>query len=778
MVAMAWAVACSAEPAPSDPDTGPRIDAGIDAGTRCRTDAECSDGTFCNGAERCMGDGGGDSRGCAPAAAASPCSAGQVCDETMDRCTTTCPDADGDGHTSMGCGGDDCDDTDGHRFPGNLEVCALDATTGMRVDATHDEDCNAMTFANATSGDGDHDGDGYVDTACLNRDVNGNTFRGNDCADLAPVVPPLPFTMAVAPENVHPAEGESCNGVDDDCTGGPDDGLTVLTYYPDCDGDLFGDASATGVPGCDPIVLAPCMGHAPVLDATDCDDAAATRHPGLTDVCDGVDNDCNAVVDDATSADASCTTMFPTPAHGTVRCGMAGTCVVGCAMGYGNCDGGLGNGCEANLQTDPLHCGSCPRACGAASACTSGGCEGAITIDAGPAHTCVLYASGRAACWGRNNEGQLGDGTRTDRSTPVAVVAPVGGVVQSFTYIEAGGLRTENGTTLNDRSATCAGTSTSIYCWGRGNEGQLGNAGTASSSAPVLVSAIPVTTPFDAGPPTLLAVSVGGTHALAYQSVRRGFGPPRFMHHAWGNNASGQLGSAPPPMTSSVPISTDSAWTLGIAAGPSHTCWMPDIGGTPQCFGSNTYGEAPASVTVPMSMGYGQDLTAGGIAGSGTSASGWAQTSSAFTCVALPVTGGGGGFAYCWGANGQGQLGNGGTAGALVAGLTDLASSGFTGTPHVIAAGGRHACAVRATGRVVCWGHNLYGQLGNGTTTDSNRPVNVMGVTTAVSVATGAEHSCAVLADGTARCWGRNDHGQLGNGTTTDSATPVVVMGL
>lgn len=81
-------------------------------------------------------------------------------------------------------------------------------------------------------------------------------------------------------------------------------------------------------------------------------------------------------------------------------------------------------------------------------------------------------------------------------------------------------------------------------------------------------------------------------------------------------------------------------------------------------------------------------------------------------------------------------------------------------------------------GTVKCWGRNGAGQLGNGMTMDSARPVQVMGLTTARSVSAGYEHACAVLADGTARCWGLNSTGQLGNGTMMNSLTPVTVMGL
>lgn len=94
-----------------------------------------------------------------------------------------------------------------------------------------------------------------------------------------------------------------------------------------------------------------------------------------------------------------------------------------------------------------------------------------------------------------------------------------------------------------------------------------------------------------------------------------------------------------------------------------------------------------------------------------------------------------------------------------------------------ISAGTNSACGVSTAGAAYCWGDNGYGELGDGTTTPSPRPVAVVGSLTFASVSTGAVFACGVTTQGAAYCWGLNNRGQLGNATTTNSATPVPVAG-
>lgn len=136
------------------------------------------------------------------------------------------------------------------------------------------------------------------------------------------------------------------------------------------------------------------------------------------------------------------------------------------------------------------------------------------------------------------------------------------------------------------------------------------------------------------------------------------------------------------------------------------------------------------------------------------------------------------GAAKCWGYQSMGELGNNGGGSSLtpvdVVGLT----SDVTDIDTSDIGYGGFTCAVH-NGAAKCWGNNSNGQLGNGTTTVSPVPVTVSGLSSGVvSIAVGENHACAALSDGTVKCWGNNAQGQFGDGTTTSSTVPVTVSGI
>lgn len=241
---------------------------GAPAAQLCSEDEDCDNGLFCDGVEKCSPQAqAADSKGCVQGEAIE-CEAEpdclSECSEVAADCVVTAVDRDRDGHGSSQCAaspGDDCDDEDALRFPGNLEICD---------NAGHDEDCDPKTF-----GGDDFDQDGEVDVRCCNVDPKGGSNCGLDCDDLR--------------RNVGPGNSEVCDGFDNDCDGAIDEGVTVVGYV-DADFDLVGDLAAAApiCPGA--------SGYSTVPG--DCDDANPQRSPLYPESCDGIDNDCDGEVDE------------------------------------------------------------------------------------------------------------------------------------------------------------------------------------------------------------------------------------------------------------------------------------------------------------------------------------------------------------------------------------------------------------------------------------------------------------------------------------------------
>lgn len=221
--------------------------------------------------------------------------------------------------------------------------------------------------------------------------------------------------------------------------------------------------------------------------------------------------------------------------------------------------------------------------------------------------------------------------------------------------------------------------------------------------------------------------------------------------------ASGCCEKVPPPP---LPILQPGA---ALSAGGNHTCAIVTGGGL-KCWGSNGSGKLGDNTMTDRK-------TATKVSGlvSGVSAVGCGDI---HTCAMLAT-----GEVRCWGGNTLGQLGTGDNFNTTL--KVPNTVSGLSADALALAVGKDFSCAIVTGGGVKCWGDNAYGQLGDGTTLDSDVPVDVIGLAQPAKViAAGTQHVCALLGDGSMACWGANDRGQLGDGSTDHQTTPVTVANL
>jgi alpha-tubulin suppressor-like RCC1 family protein len=377
--------------------------------------------------------------------------------------------------------------------------------------------------------------------------------------------------------------------------------------------------------------------------------------------------------------------------------------------------------------------------------------SGVAVVSAGDTHTCAVTTDGGVKCWGANSYGQLGNGTTTESSTPVDVTGLTSGVAA----VSAGGRH------------TCAVTTGGgVKCWGLNDFGQLGNSTTADSSTPVDVTGL------TGG---VAAVSAGGGYlAIDYTCALTTGGGVK----CWGSNNHGQLGNGGTSASSTpVDVTGLSSGVAAVSAGGAQACALTAGGGV-KCWGSNSFGQLGNGTTTNSSTPV--DVT-GLTSGVAAVSAGWGQT-----CA---VTAGGG--AKCWGANDYGQLGN-GVAGPEVCGTHDCSRTaidvtGLTSGVTAVGVGLQHTCAITTGGGVKCWGDNSYGELGSGETGPgycllnycSRAPLDVTGLNSGVAaVSAGTRRTCGLVIGNALKCWGFNLSGQLGNGTTVHSDTPADVIGL
>ncbi|WP_177204667.1 RCC1 domain-containing protein [Hymenobacter arizonensis] len=368
-------------------------------------------------------------------------------------------------------------------------------------------------------------------------------------------------------------------------------------------------------------------------------------------------------------------------------------------------------------------------------------------LAASTSHSATIKPDGSLWTWGINYEGQLGNGTTRHSSTPVQVTTQ--DPITRWTQVATGTSHT-----------LAVATDGRLYAWGSNAVGQLGDGSNESHARPVAVAL-----PSAFANTSWKQVAAGTSHSLALTADGRLL--------AWGHNAGGQLGTSShrtlnQPMEVLLPMSAGNTTWAYVTAGSSHTLALT-ADGRLYAWGNNDFGQlgigSTTSTPVPVAVGPAR----------GAAPLRWAHVS-AGRSHSLAVTKEG--RIYTWGSNRFGQLAN---EQSLVRTLPEplqlprhLANIAWA----QVAAGGFHSLALSTDGRLVAWGNNCVGQLGDGSTTRQLQPVLVsmpQGSAAAkwARIASGSFHSLAYTTDNQLCTWGSNGFGQLGDGTTTNQQLPL-----
>jgi len=371
-----------------------------------------------------------------------------------------------------------------------------------------------------------------------------------------------------------------------------------------------------------------------------------------------------------------------------------------------------------------------------------------VGIAAGWAQGCIWASDGTGWCWGMNGYGELGDGSRVNRSTAVRVTrtktspllpAPVLAPIISMS---------------GHMAATCAARADgSAWCFGSGGAGELGHGKLTGSLRAVRV------VKQDGSPLTGVEQVAAG---LSFACARTSAG----VAWCWGKNDVGQLGSsdtgAPRPSAARVTVAGGAVLknVVGITAGALHACArLADE--TVWCWGGNDGG--PLGDGTETSRSYAAQVRRT----NGTPFSGATGISAGneVTCART-----GAGAAWCWGRNHMGQLGDGteepvrlnpvrvrAVGGSLLTGVLAVATKNYNG------------CARMEGGTMMCWGPNNLHQLGDGTTAPRVGAVQVLAsegtpFTGVAKISLGDDFTCAATTNGRAYCWGRGDTYRIGDG--------------
>jgi alpha-tubulin suppressor-like RCC1 family protein len=343
-------------------------------------------------------------------------------------------------------------------------------------------------------------------------------------------------------------------------------------------------------------------------------------------------------------------------------------------------------------------------------------------IAAGRYHMAMVRSDGTLWTWGYNVNGELGDGTTTNKSSPIQVGTDTNWTAVSAMYHYTVALKSDG----------------TLWAWGYNAVGQLGDGTTTIRKTPVRV-----------GTATNWAkVAAGAVHTVALKSDGTLW--------TWGDNSSGQLGDGTTTgITSPIQVGAGTNW-VAVDAGYDHTVALKSDG-TLWAWGSNSYG-ALGDGTTTIRKSPVQAL--GG--------PNWRTiTAGDYYTAARRVDG----TLWAWGYNSEGQLGDGTS--------TDRNSPVQVGVDHnwvSAAAGagswGSHTAALRSDGTLWTWGDNGSGELGDGTNMSSYFQGQVGSDTDWKAVSVGRGSTIALKSGNDVWAWGYNLYGQVGDGTTTSRNTP------
>jgi len=350
----------------------------------------------------------------------------------------------------------------------------------------------------------------------------------------------------------------------------------------------------------------------------------------------------------------------------------------------------------------------------------------AVMLVGGVDFTCALRGNGTIWCWGVNSAGQLGDGTTTDRYSPVQEA-------NLFTdWVDISVLATH---------ACARRTGGTLYCWGN----NWRNAA-VDSSDPTKVDPATISMANPQGyvvSPTQVDAAADWTDVSAGVNRSCGIKSSGYIF-CWGN------GGATPVVQGAA-----SNW-VEVAAGGDSNCALNDQNRI-FCWGGNGKGQ----------LGNG---TIGGFVASpveeSTTAGDWSRVTMGYSHVCGLRTSATGSTLHCWGWNEHGQVGN----AKITTGESTPTLVGSGSIWASVIAGYKHTCASKTTGELFCWGFNSNSQLGEGVTGDVSIPTLIGGVGQTDwgnLIAMGVNHTCVTKTDKKVYCWGRNDVGQIGNGTNT-----------